>query len=398
VVHAHAPQPLSSIRSGRGFPLNVSEVENLICAVLRGETSAWPDARDVAPIEIFLVRSDFHGVQALLHERLRASAWPSELLQRLRENAVGRAMWELRHQQVLTRTLAALAAGGVEPVLFKGTALAYSLYANPVLRARGDTDLIVAPESTAQVDAALKELGFVRDVAVSGDFVSYQACYTREEDGGETHTLDLHWRINNSEVLARLFSYEELRRQAQALPRLCSLALGASPVHALLIACMHRATHKQNPMYVQGVPHYDADRLIWLYDIHLLVGTLSQAQWDEFARLAGSKGLRAVCQEGFEHARECFHTAYPESVMTALARAGSAEPAARYLDGSRLRQQWMDFCAIAGGRNKLRFLRESVFPPETYMRHKYPNARAGWLPWLYLRRAFGGVAKKLRSS
>jgi len=30
--------------------------------------------------------------------------------------------------------------------------------------------------------------------------------------------------------------------------------------------------------------------------------------------------------------------------------------------------------------------------------HKYPDALPGWLPWLYLRRAIGGVAKKLRSS
>jgi hypothetical protein len=32
------------------------------------------------------------------------------------------------------------------------------------------------------------------------------------------------------------------------------------------------------------------------------------------------------------------------------------------------------------------------------MRQKFPEARPDWLPWLYLRRAFGGVAKKLRSS
>jgi hypothetical protein len=376
----------------------VCQVEKLMCAVLRGEATVWPDAPDGALADAFLARSDFHGVQALLHERLCASDWPIAIRQELRRQATSGAMWELRHQQVLTRMLAVLAAIDVRPVLFKGTALAYSLYANPVLRSRSDTDLVVAPESVERVDAALKEHGFARDIAVSGDFVSYQACYTHEEDGGETHTLDLHWRINNSEVLARLFSYEELRQQAQGLPRLCPPALGASPVHALLLACMHRATHKQNPMYVRGVPHHDPDRLIWLYDIHLLAGTLTAAQWDEFGRLARSKGLRAVCLEGFEHARECFHTAYPEGVTTALASTGNIEPAARYLDGSRLRQQWMDFNAIAGVGNKLQFLRESVLPPEAYMRHKYPDAWPGWLPWLYLRRALGGVAKKLRSN
>jgi len=344
------------------------------------------------------VCSDYHGVQPLLHERLGALDWPAAVLQELRIVALGRAMWELRHQQVLASALAALAAIGIRPVLFKGTALGYSLYANPVLRARGDTDLIVAPESRGAVDTTLTALGFIRDMAVSGDFVSYQACYTREEDDDEAHTLDLHWRVSNSELLAQLFTYDELHRHAQALPKLCPQALAASPVHALLLACMHRATHKQNPMYVQGVAHYGGDRLIWLYDIHLLANSFTAAQWDEFSRLAKVKGLRAVCLEGFENAHTRFHTKFPDAVVAALARRGIAEPAASYLGGSRLRQQWMDFCAIAGGRNKLRFLHESVFPSETYMRHKYPDARVGWLPWLYLRRAVGGVAKKLRAS
>ena len=346
--------------------------------------------------ESFLARSEYHGVQALLQERLRGSDLQFLVLQRLRQNAVRLAMRELRHQQVLKQTLIALAALGMEPVLFKGTALAYSLYPNPVLRTRGDTDLIIAPDAMARVDVAFRELGFVRDNAISGDYVSYQACYTREEDGGEAHTLDLHWRINNSELLSRLFSYDELRGQAQALPKLCPQALAASPVHALLLASMHRATHKQNPYYVDGVAHYGGDRLIWLYDIHLLAKSFTGAQWDEFLRLAESKGLRAVCLEGMERARACFRTEYPERVLAALARTGNAEPAALYLNGGRLRQQQMDFLAISGTRNKLRFLRESVFPPEAYMRHKYPDVRLGWLPWLYLRRAFGGVWKKLR--
>jgi hypothetical protein len=366
-------------------------------AVLRGERPSWPDDQSEAATQEFLVCSDYHGVQPLLHERLGASDWPAAVLQELRAVAVGRAMWELRHQQVLAKTLAALAAIDIRPVLFKGTALGYSLYPNPVFRSRGDTDLVVAPESKEAVDAALTALGFVRDVAVSGDFVSYQACYTREEDGDEAHTLDLHWRVNNSEVLARLFTYDELHQQAQPLPKLCPQALAASPVHALLLACMHRATHKKNPLFVQGVAHYGGDRLIWLYDIHLMAGALSPAQWDEFAQLAKSKGLCAIALEGFEHARARFGTDLPEAVLAALVGAGRGELPSRYFDGSRARQQWMDFRAIAGVRNKLRFVRESVFPPESYMRHKYPDARPGWLPWLYLRRALGGVAKKLRA-
>lgn len=372
----------------------MSAVENLLCAVLR--EAPLPVPGQVASDQAFLARGDFHGVQALLYERLAESEWPPELRQSLRGTVIEQAKWELRHRQILNTTLAALAEIAIEPVLFKGTALAYSLYSAPVLRARSDTDLIIAPADVERADTVLTGLGFTRAMAVSGEFVSYQASYIREQDG-DSHALDLHWRINNSEVLAQLFTYDELRAQARSLPKLGPHALAASPVHALLLACMHRSTHKQNPYYVDGVAHFGGDRLIWLYDIHLLAGSFTDGQWNEFVRLSELKGLRAVCLEGFEHARACFHTEFPEAVVTALSDSGPAEPAALYLGGSRARQQWMDFRAIAGGGNKLRFLRESVFPSETYMRHKYPEARPDWLPWLYLRRAFGGVAKKLRS-
>jgi hypothetical protein len=382
-------------RFRRSRALNAASIDNLMCVLLRGEVMPWPYASGAGAIDDFLSRADYHGVKPLLHERLKASNWPEALLQSLREQALAAAGWELRHRQLLMRTLAALADIGIQPVLFKGTALAYSLYASPVLRARGDTDLIVPPDSLTSTDAALSRLGFDRDLAVAGEFVSYQANYSWQADGREPHTLDLHWRINNSEVLANLFSYEELRASAQALPKLSSQANGAGPVHALLLACMHRATHKQNPMYVDGVAHYGGDRLIWLYDIHLLAGAFSSLDWDEFVRLADGKGLRAVCLEGMERARACFGTQYPENVLAALGRAGRVEAPAVYLESGKSRQQWLDFCAIPGAGSKLRFLRELGFPSAAYMSRKYPDARPAWLPWLYLRRALGGVLKKV---
>jgi hypothetical protein len=377
----------------------MADVENIICAVIRGEHPNWPSFGDDSYLpQVFLERGSYHGVQVLLHEHLQKSELPAAILLELRQQAVGAAMRELRGQQLLGHVLAALVTIDVEPVLFKGTALAYSLYSSPVERTRGDTDLIIAADSLASVDAALTGMGYVRDLAVSGEFVSYQASYSQTTVDGSLHTLDLHWRINNSEVLANLFSYEELRTQAQRLPKLSPLAIGAGPVHALLLACMHRATHKQNPYYVDDVAHYGGDRLIWLYDIHLLAGSLDSVQWHEFLRLSEKKGLRAVCLEGMEHTRDYFHTEFPQEVIAALRRASAAELPAIYLGGSRLRQQWMDFRAISGTGNKLRFLRESLFPSEAYIRHKYPEARPSWLPWLYVRRAFGGVAKKLRLS
>jgi hypothetical protein len=374
------------------------DIEGFLAAILRGEHPAWPSG-DERFAESFLERAEYHGVLALIHGLLKRDPeavrdWPPAVLQSCRDSAVGQVMWELRHRALLTETLSQLAAASIRPVLFKGTALAYTLYPEGVLRSRGDTDFIIPPQAQSIVANTLSALGFERGCAVSGESVSYQASFTRTEPSGDAHTLDVHWRINNSELLSRLFTHEELLLHAQAVPALGPDAMAAGTVPALLLACMHRATHKHNPYYVDGVAYYSGDRLIWLYDIHLLVQGFSQQEWDELVHTAQAKGLCTVCLEGLERARTAFHTMLPESVLVALGRAGQTEIVARYFESGPLRQQWMDFCAIPGAAQKLRFVTETLFPPPGYMHQKYPEG--GWLLWLYLRRAAGGVLKRLQ--
>jgi hypothetical protein len=113
----------------------------------------------VADSDELLAAAERHGVAALLAVRL-ADVPPSPFLDRLRDSARGDAVWELGHRRALLDALSSLAAAGVEPVLFKGTALAYSLYPNPVLRTRGDTDLIVPQHERERVTAVLQSCGF----------------------------------------------------------------------------------------------------------------------------------------------------------------------------------------------------------------------------------------------
>ena len=378
-------------------PLDTKPIDSLICAVLRGESPPWPELGG-ATQESFLRRSDCHRVSALLNERLYHSEnWPADLREEVHDRAIAHAMWELRHQQVLTRVHAALAGIGVQPVLLKGTALAYALYPDPMLRTRDDTDIIIPSTERRRVHDVLTSLGFERDMGVSGEFVNYQANYAFTTADTGTHNIDLHWRINNYELLSRLFSYDELLEHAIPLSKLCPDALGASPVYALLHACMHPATHKHDAYYVDGVAHCSADRLIWLYDVHLLTKSLSSTQWWDVVRFARKKGLCATCLDGIERASACFHTRCPDFVLAGLAGSGVEERPATYLNASKLRQQWMDFIALDGFSSQLRFLRELFFPSAAYMRAKYPQAQPGWLPVFYVRRSFDGLVKRLKT-
>lgn len=368
------------------------QIEELICATLRGEDPPWPGKGDAEFAAAFLVQAEYHGILALLDRRLQPArgielGWPKAVVDACRRAAMMQAIWEIRHRDVLNQVLAKLSSIGVSPILFKGSAMAYDLYGLPFLRSRGDTDLIIPYHTRDQVGEALEFLGFSSELGARGDLVSYQAVYSRADPVTCAHVLDLHWRINNSQVLSKLFSYEELNSEARSLPALGPDARAAGPVHALLLACMHRAGHKQTPYFVNDVAYYSGDRLIWLFDIHLLLGELRRSQFDAFLELAERKGLGGVCLEGIEHARARFHGFVPEDVYQALLRLRRTGAASHYLSGSVTYQYYLNFMAVEGAGKKVGFLAQLLFPPEKYMRHMYSQVKPNWLPWLYLRRA-----------
>jgi hypothetical protein len=375
-------------------------IEELICATLRGERALWPARREDDFTAAFLVRSEYHGVQALLDQRLKVArgidlGWPNAVLDACRKSAMIAAIWEMRHREILNRVLAGLSNIGVQPVLFKGSALAYNIYASPYLRSRSDTDLIVPEHARDEVNYVLQTLGFKSDFNLRGDLNSFQASYSLVDSVTYAHNLDLHWRISNSHVLAKLFSYEELASEARSLPTMGPDAKAAGTIDALLIACMHRAAHKQCPYFVDDVEHYGGDRLIWLHDIHLLLGEMQPRHCDEFLERAKRKGLEGVCLEGIELARACFNTLVPERVREGLSCLGQTGAASRYLSSSVMYQYYANLTAVEGAENKVRFLTQLLVPSERYMRCKYPDVKLNWLPWLYLRRVARGLFKRL---
>jgi hypothetical protein len=370
--------------------------DETIRRILRRESTEWPTNDGHGFKEAFLQRADYHGVTCLLHERIsQLESCPPAIRHRLRERAIASAMWELRHRRLLTDVHAVLGRMNVQPLFFKGTALGYGIYDAPWLRMRGDTDILVASRDRHLTHDALSRCGFERQSAISGDFISYQASYTFTAPDKGLHTIDLHWRISNSELLSRLFTYDELMGSAVGLPALCDGAMCASPVHALILACMHAKTHLHNPYYVDNVAYFSADRMIWNYDIHLLANVLLPAQWNEAVHMAKVKGLSSVLYDGIQAARRDFRTACPRFVFDALAKAPENERPAIYLGSGKVPRRWMDFAELEGLSSKIKFLRELAFPPAVYMRGRFQSARLKWLPWLYARRGLGGVVRRL---
>ena len=368
-----------------------------MCRLLRGVPAAWPVSCDDECQSAFLQRARYHGVQSLLSAALRSSdagnAWPLDVRQALSREAAAQAAVEMVQGREITSVVRSLVQAGVAPLFMKGTPLAYTYYPAPHLRPRADADLLIHPLERESTERVLAALGYERVNATRGGLVSYEFAMTRLDRSGVTHVVDVHWRVSNRQVFADALSYDECMAESVAVPRLGARALG--PMHALLLACMHRVTHVTVAYDSDGVPHL-GDRLIWLYDIHLLVARLPQAALERFAQLAGDRRVRKICLDGLTQSQRYLGTSLQDDVLDTLAAPGPRELSARYLDLGRMRCLVRDIQSLPNWRDRLRLSKEHFFPPADYMLEKYGVSRRAWLPALYLYRGVWGTWRLLR--
>lgn len=298
--------------------------------------------------------------------------------------------WEIVAETALRQVLDALAADGVEGLLLKGVAVAHLLYAAPHARPRGDTDLLVADRAAAErVWQILQGLGYTRLLGVQGRYVSHQFACTRRGANDTVVMLDIHWRLSNSNFFAQRFSFTELWRERRPIPALGQHAQALSARHALIHALFHRAWH---------LGEGDPDRLLWLYDIHLLGASFGTEDWTAFVDEVEQRGLQPLCRDGLQRVQALFGTPIPASVDAAL----SAGPPRGRVDQMQLmqpgrRRTLTDLMSLPTWRQRLGFIRETVFPDADYMRQRF-GAQSRWqLPIAYLRRAMQGTRKGVRS-
>ena len=284
----------------------------------------------------------------------------------------------------LLGALAALEARGVEPIVFKGAALAHTHYRHSWQRPHLDADILIGTAHRERAFETLRELGYTQPVMISGNLVSYQTMFVRTNAIGREHVIDLHWQISNPQVAAHALTHAELVSRSQRIVVDGQPMRVPSSVDALVIACLHRVAH-----------HADAEIPIWIYDIHVIAEGLNAAEWTAFVDLAVSRRLAAICARGLSLARRWFQTRLPGDLLDRLATV--AEPSSVLLTRDRpaIHRLIADL-RVLGPREGARLLREHLFPPASYVRGKYGVRSRALLPGFYAYRIVAGASKWLR--
>jgi hypothetical protein len=365
----------------------MSSPSDLLARTLRGDvdwtgTATWDT-------HVLVAAADHHGVAPLVWQALHSRRdRPHELYEALAAARHVDLTHEMLRGREIARVLAALEARGVRALLVKGAALAYALYPEPWLRPRVDTDVLVPHDSFSAADRVLRAAGYHAAPSVStGEFVSHQVAYERRDPHGLTHVIDLHWKIVNPQALADALPFALLWQDALEVRRQDLRARVPSHASSLLLACVHRLGH-----------HQQHDRLVWLYDIHLLAGTLDEAGWARVVSTATERGISAVCRHGLEATALRFGTAVPASVLASLDASGRDEPSRAYTERTQLRIDVLraDLRLLPRWRDRLQLVTEHAFPPASFILARYAVRQRLLLPVLYAHRIVTGAWKWLR--
>jgi putative nucleotidyltransferase-like protein len=273
----------------------------------------WPDHPEGLPVAAALDPSGLvaeagrHGLSGLvLHALERSGArLPEADAEQLRRDALGFRAASVKVKRLLGRSLDALSAAGVAPVVLKGIPLAERLYGDAGHRASTDVDLWVLPEDVSRAQHALEGLGL------------------RAAPAHEPHHVELF----SPEGLVELHRYPiapfgELLPGTALRDRAIESETGGrrhlrlAPDDELLYLAVHATNHL-------------LQRLAWVYDLKLVARAEPSLDWERLLRTAGETGTASLAFYALDAATRLLETPIPAQVLSALRpsrwRAAAAE-------------------------------------------------------------------------
>lgn len=367
--------------------MQAHNIDERLAAALRGEIVEWDEGPlDEEFFALFVERLRFHGIAALIDAKEANSRnWPEPLRKIIAEEVRLQRLWEDTHREVLLPVLARFAEAGIEAVVMKGTALAYQLYENPIMRPRGDTDVMIASEQRSRAAKILQECGLSL-VPVEGELIG-QEIWRSPERFGFTHFLDLHWGAHTSPALRKVLGETFLLERAVPLSAL-SPSAKAPRLAALFLGCaINQANHAKTGFDLEGRRVTGEGRLGWAYDIHLFMRCMAPDDWEEATDFALRAQIAPSVLKAMQQAHETLGTVLPDDVVRALSAQQKPDAINVYFDQHAThRGVMMDLRHAGSLRNFLTLMRKHLFPDRERMKRLRPDYPDWPLPLLQLRR------------
>jgi hypothetical protein len=279
------------------------------------------------------------------------------------ESALYCAAQRLRVDSRLIEVASALRAGGIEPVLLKGPAIARWLYAeDPSARPYVDVDLLVAPGDRAKASAVLVGLGYVKQGEPMPDSDEPHArAYERDSDAV---AVDLHRVLHGMESLCAERVWQAVSTDSEHL-RIADVDI-AIPNET--VRTLHLVLHLSPRDGPGSKPWADLQRGLALIDAQT---------WHRAAQLARSLGIENEMGHRLANVPAAaalvaeLRLPQRETDLWAAMRVTEAGSHARGV------VSLLQFSARPGARERSAYVRAKLFPPSEVLRERHRIARGG---------------------
>jgi hypothetical protein len=324
-------------------------------------------AMSLSAVEGWMHAAMVHNVDGLIcHSLPEFADTAPEFYQQAKRRTLAAAARHALQLRALERFSGAL--GKQQALVFKGMALA-DYYPAPELRHKVDVDVLIRADQREACFEALFAAGFTAIPSNFSSTVLPERTFALNLGGSEMH-IDLHWQLSARPLLSRALNFDALAVNATANQNL----LFPDPTDALLIACAHRLGH-----------HRGHERLLWLYDIALL---LAHVERGELLARARTRGLCGILADGIAASGALFElNPDPRALLERLSET-NGEPATRLLSArSVFSFDW----STSDWATRAKLVSERAFAESGYLRARFGN----WpLPLLHVARWLQALKKR----
>ena len=277
-------------------------------------------------------------------------------------------------------------------VLLKGCALATTLYPEFDLRPMSDIDLLIPHSTLDHVQALLIQQGYTPPLELGSGygqrFSSYQAFH---RNGNRPAHVEVHWHLFKSPYYCDRIPINWFWNRTSEIDMGGTRARAFTPEAQLLHLSAHYALHHR------------AERLIWSYDLALLLARYRvQMNWEEIIEAVRRFGLIQPFQMALSRVRETWGVSMPDKFSS---RLDTIKPSLEQrIAFAMMTARWgqvrviLDGLSMPGVRKKLGVWLHHIFPSIKFMRERYRIRDSRWVPLFYLWRICDGLFRFARSA
>jgi Uncharacterised nucleotidyltransferase len=380
-VAGMSPALASALSSLLPTPLETSVLR---ACLYEGEAGrrAWAECRTQVPDLVALLRDDrldLRRMAPLLFDALRRNGVEADrgLLTVLRTAHVRESLRLQEYRRVCQAILAAMGAAEVPHLVFRGAALADTVYDHPWLRHGHDLNLLVPPDRLEQARGVLLRAGCAPSEAEEDDAIMFLHPSVLPILLHTRFFRNSYYELGLEEVWSRSVAGTVADRPVR-LP---------APTHHLLHTCAQASLRPAR------------SSLVWASDAYRLLRHHPDLEWWVLQDAATRSHTRLVAQLALSFLASELQAPVPPAVLEGLGEGtASWSPverdvallAARAREGPTLRRILRD---PGGWRARLSQLRWLLLPSAGYLRWAYGVRRPVLLPVYYLRRVLRYVRR-----